>query len=398
MGIFDELNLPDARRLRPTGLRAEAEDYAANIGLHPGDPGWGDAIRNFVLKGARQFGDTQPLPIPSSDSDDDAGYQSGPASRSSAAQRRASPPARRRRAPPPSRPAEISETEREAMRIFLGGRPGEPRRDGSLAGRLYESEQEMMRGVLPSLQPSATARSRGQRGLLSGARGRTAQGGPPRFPRQLAALSEEFEGVQDRGPETISTGQNDPHGGKSYGRQQLSLKQGSLREFLQSDFGRPFRKELDKLALGSKEFDAKWVEIATRDPEALDEATFRFYENRHYRTAIAKVKREANIDLDALSNTVRAVTYSTAVQHGGWSDILLAAVRDVDGPNGTRDRDSSTYEAELIASIYKHRAKSFLENASPVRAKKMIDTRILPEQKRALEMWRLEHGILDPEL
>ena len=397
MSVSDRILPTGGMVPRRTGaIRPGAEEFAFSLGLKPGGPGWGDAIRDYVLNGARRADDAEPTPFSTSDSGE-VGYRSGPANRGGAAQRRASPSAHRRPAPPPTRPTEISDTEREAMRIFLGSPPGEPRHDGSLEGRLRQSEQEMMRLVLPSLQPSTAGRFRGQRGMLSGADGRTAQNDPRRFPRQLTALSEEFEGVQDRGAETISTGRNDP-GGKSYGRQQLSLKRGTLREFLQSDFGRPFRKDLHKLPLGSKEFDAKWVEIARTDPEALDEATFRFYENRHYRTAIAKVKREANLDLDSLSNAVRAVTYSTAVQHGGWSDILLAAVRDADGPKGTRDRDSATYEAELIASIYKHRAESFLKNASPASARKMITTRFLPEQKRALEMWRLEHGIVDPEL
>jgi hypothetical protein len=53
MGIFDELNfsMPGARNVRPSGVRAKAEDYAASLGLQRGGPGWGDAIRDFVMNG-----------------------------------------------------------------------------------------------------------------------------------------------------------------------------------------------------------------------------------------------------------------------------------------------------------------------------------------------------------
>jgi hypothetical protein len=37
--------------LRPTGVRAAAEHHAFSQGLTPGGPGWGDAIRDFVLNG-----------------------------------------------------------------------------------------------------------------------------------------------------------------------------------------------------------------------------------------------------------------------------------------------------------------------------------------------------------
>jgi hypothetical protein len=51
MAIFDDrsIRMAGSRRGRSVGLRADAEAYAASLGLSPGAPGWGDAIRDYAL-------------------------------------------------------------------------------------------------------------------------------------------------------------------------------------------------------------------------------------------------------------------------------------------------------------------------------------------------------------
>ncbi len=53
MAIFDAFNirLPGEKGGRRPVSRAEAEDYSASLGLRPGGPGWGDAIRDYVRNG-----------------------------------------------------------------------------------------------------------------------------------------------------------------------------------------------------------------------------------------------------------------------------------------------------------------------------------------------------------
>ena len=48
MAIFEQERLRFPGASPPTGLRAEAEAYAASLGQVRGTPGWGDAVRGYV--------------------------------------------------------------------------------------------------------------------------------------------------------------------------------------------------------------------------------------------------------------------------------------------------------------------------------------------------------------
>jgi hypothetical protein len=105
-----------------SGLRAEAEAYAASHGLRRGTPGWGDAIRDYV----RQI-------------------RSAVAEAATEAARRGAP-SRRRPLPPPR----ISERDRQAAQSLLPPSQRDlPPRDISLGGLLRESREAMPGGPGP---------------------------------------------------------------------------------------------------------------------------------------------------------------------------------------------------------------------------------------------------------
>jgi hypothetical protein len=140
MGIFDDnsVHMPGSSRGRATGLRADAESYAASLGLTPGGPGWGDAIRDFILNGPASDGDPDETLLAASEGG--PVFRRGPAGNGSAAGRPA-PPRRRRASPAPPQLPQLSEQELEGIRRFIGIPPAQPRRDTSLGGLIREGQE-----------------------------------------------------------------------------------------------------------------------------------------------------------------------------------------------------------------------------------------------------------------
>jgi hypothetical protein len=128
----------------------------------------------------------------------------------------------------------------------------------------------------------------------------------------LGKTSQLFESGKG-GAGTVSTGKGD-FGGASYGTYQLSSKQGTLDNFLKSS---KYGKEFDGLTPGSKEFNAKWKDIAKSDPE-FGAAQHDFIKSTHYDPAVEGLKR-AGIDLSNMGPAVQDALWSTSVQFGAGS-------------------------------------------------------------------------------
>lgn len=57
---FGSFRVPGTARGRTAVSRGEAEAHAASLGLIPGGPGWGDAIRDYILNGGRNLAEEAP--------------------------------------------------------------------------------------------------------------------------------------------------------------------------------------------------------------------------------------------------------------------------------------------------------------------------------------------------
>ena len=119
------------------------------------------------------------------------------------------------------------------------------------------------------------------------------------------------------GAGAISSGTGD-HGGVSYGSYQLSLKMGTLAEYLQqSSYGELFRG----LRAGTAAFDEKWRALAKADP-GFGRDQHDFIGRSHYEEQLSKL---GSIGLE-LSNRGRAVQdaiWSTSVQFRGLTPKIF---------------------------------------------------------------------------
>ena len=168
-------------------------------------------------------------------------------------------------------------------------------------------------------------------------------------PLRLGALSERFESG-DRGPGAVSNGRGDP-GGVSYGIWQLSSRAGTAAAFVAAE-GANWRAEFASAAPGSAAFSEIWRAIATHEPEAFSDAQHAFIERTHYRPAVGAVRQRTGLDLDTRHPAVRDAVWSVAVQHGGASGVLAAAVATADAAQG---RGDPGYDRALVEAIYADR-------------------------------------------
>lgn len=133
----------------------------------------------------------------------------------------------------------------------------------------------------------------------------------------LGQTSERFES-SFRGAGTISSGVDD-HGGKSYGSYQLSSNSGTLREYLRWS---RFRPEFDGLQPTTAAFDARWREIAGREP-GFKADQHEFIGRSHYNRECERL-RDAGIDLSGRGRAVQDMLWRTAVQMRGLTPGIIA--------------------------------------------------------------------------
>ncbi len=160
----------------------------------------------------------------------------------------------------------------------------------------------------------------------------------------LGKLSEKYE---SRGPATVSTGKGD-HGGVSYGSWQLATNMGSPQQFLDNE-GSKYKAEFGNAEAGSKEFSKIWKGIAAREPEAFQSAQHAFIKRRDYDQMASNVKDAVGLDINTRSSVLQDVVWSTAVQHGGASNVLLKALKGQD--------ISKLDDAAIIKLIYAERGR-----------------------------------------
>ena len=164
----------------------------------------------------------------------------------------------------------------------------------------------------------------------------------------LGKLSEKYESG-NRGPGTVSDGVGDP-GGVSYGTYQLASKVGRADAFVT----KYYPKEFAGLKGGSDEFTTKWKELAKNDPAGLRAKEHEYIQESHYDPQVKKLAKELNLDVVKRSAALRDVVWSTAVQHGPNTDVIVKAA-------GTLTKDGAKIDAvtdeQLIKAVYAERGR-----------------------------------------
>lgn len=174
--------------------------------------------------------------------------------------------------------------------------------------------------------------------MVGGSVGRQAEGGVI-----LGALSAKYE-TGGRGPGTVSGGRGDP-GGVSYGSYQLASSLRRPEEFLAQE-GARWAPEFGRAVSGAPDFSRVWKAIARREPESFQAAQHDFIKRTHYDVQVAHVLAKAGDDIDRRSDAVRNAVWSTAVQHGPQSDLVVRAMM------GGHPADRA-----LLVAIYAERAR-----------------------------------------
>jgi len=166
---------------------------------------------------------------------------------------------------------------------------------------------------------------------------------------ELGSLSAKYE-TSGRGPGTVSTGSGDP-GGVSYGSYQMATKTGTVARFVtHSDFR--WRNEFLNLSPGTAPFTARWKNIASTEPAAFQAAQHEFIKRTHYDLLAAKILSENGLDVNTRSRAVRDAVWSTSVQHGGASPVVINALATISVPPSEPD-----FDRLLIRAIYGERGR-----------------------------------------
>lgn len=176
----------------------------------------------------------------------------------------------------------------------------------------------------------------------------------------LGQTSAQFE-TSNRGPGFISTGKGDL-GGKSYGLYQLSSTQGSLAEYVgqSAKYGAEFKG----LTPASAAFDAKWKEVAARDPQGFSTDQHTFIKKEFFDVQNETLKGRG-VDLSDRGRAVQDMLWSTSVQFRNLTPNVVA--------NGLKDKFGEGYQLskltdeQIVGAVqdYKLKRNDSLFSGSP---------------------------------
>ena len=195
----------------------------------------------------------------------------------------------------------------------------------------------------------------------------------------IGSLSERFE--SNGNPGAIGF---DRVGGHSYGAWQISTRSkggghGTMPSFIKwLDSNDGFYADslrgcggVNGAKNGTEEFKACWKRLAA-DSRFYD-AQKSFIHDSHYAVQ-AKILADKGIDISTRSSALRDVVWSTAVQHGGETNVISSVYR------------SGMSDADLIVAIYEERGTRFKSSTSRVRA--AVKKRFVREKNAAIAMLR----------
>lgn len=182
--------------------------------------------------------------------------------------------------------------------------------------------------------------------------------------QELGSLSERYESGGD--PGAIGY---DSTGGYSYGAYQLAHNN-AQRFINQSNYA----DEFQGLEFNSNNWQNKWKEIATREPEKFKTAQKDYIKQNFYEPQLQKLA-EYGVNTSNLPPALQDVIWSTAVQHGGNTDVIIRALESLS--------DDATLE-DIINAIYDERGTRF--SGSTPEVQNAVQNRFINEKKLALNM------------
>ena len=177
---------------------------------------------------------------------------------------------------------------------------------------------------------------------------------------RLGHLSERFE-CGGAGPGAISS-HSTSRDGIRYGIWQFSSRSGGAAAFVAAE-GSAWAADFGDHTPGSLGFTTTWMALAARDPEAFGDAQHAFIERTRHRPVVAAVLEKTGLNLDARHAALCEATWSTAVQHGAATKILVAAVARADARVARQDPG---FDRTLVQAIYAERCRHMLNLAGRV--------------------------------
>jgi len=163
----------------------------------------------------------------------------------------------------------------------------------------------------------------------------------------LGRVCEKYESSL-RGPATVSTGVGDP-GGVSYGSYQLASKLGRADEFVH----RYYPDEFKGLKGGTPAFTKRWRELAAKDAAGLHAHERAYIKETHYDPQAKRLQAELGLDVANRSAALREMVWSTAVQHGPNTDLIVQVVK----PLVAGRKLSDVTDEAIIRAVYAERGR-----------------------------------------
>ena len=202
-------------------------------------------------------------------------------------------------------------------------------------------------------------------------------------PQVAGRLSAMFES----GSEGIAAIGYDRRGGTSYGKYQISSRQGTMNQFLV--FLDQQAPELAERLRGAGRADTgsrrggmpdQWRAIAREDPERFESLQDQFIFNTFYVPALETIAHRTNVNIEERSPVLMEVLWSTSVQHGinGAANIFSQAMRAAGEPQ------EGDFDKNLIEAIYNMRRGGFDSASRSVRL--AVKARLTREELMALSM------------
>jgi len=186
--------------------------------------------------------------------------------------------------------------------------------------------------------------------------------------KQIGQLSQKYESGGD--PGAIGY---DKTGGYSYGTYQLAHS--NAKKFIDQS---KYAKEFKGLTFNSPEWQNKWKEVAKKDPTGFKDAQHNYIAQTHYIPQLNLLVNKG-IDINKFSPVLADVVWSTAVQHGGNTDVIINAYNDAKRKLGREPNDK-----EFITQIYNERATRFPSSTPKVQV--AVKNRFKNELNQALSM------------
>ena len=196
----------------------------------------------------------------------------------------------------------------------------------------------------------------------------------------ITSLSEQMEsgsngaGTVSRG--IIGRGRPDP-GGVSYGLHQFtsitrtkdfhgnvhSRPGGTVKAFVNSPECKAWKDEFRGLTPGSPEFSAAWKRVAEREPEAFADSQRNYTVRQFYEPQRKLVERATGVDFEDRSEALRAVMFSTAVQHGPNTHCISHGIEK--RAHGLGKPVNELTDAQMIDAIMTERARVAQKELAP---------------------------------